>query len=379
MIRQACGLLPMPITATPVVHDGRTSRLTAHRPAPVRRSRSLIGRWQGQEFVIENYLTGKLTAVPPALMQLLDFLGENATMDQILARWAHVPAVDDLIRQLLRQDLLVEEGSELGERESRLELIWPWGHDARYFHYSTNDLEFESDPTVQRQELLDRASEAPPPSPYKDYGEQRVALDRRFEDRSGVFWEVLRRRRTCRSFTGQPISKEQLGDILLWTWGQTGASTYRGTGDLVIKTSPSGGARHPVETYPVVLAVQGIDPGIYHYSVRHNALELLRPGVFANLAVDLCSGHQWIRDAAAVFFMTAVIERSAWKYRHSHAYRVLHLDAGHLGQTFHLVCTALGLGPFTLAATRNSGIEEALGLDGVSEIVIYTAAVGVHA
>ena len=27
---------------------------------------------------------------------------------------------------------------------------------------------------------------------------------------------------------------------------------------------------------------------------------------------------------------------------------VIHLDAGHLGQTFHLVCTALGLAPFVL-------------------------------
>jgi SagB-type dehydrogenase family enzyme len=75
--------------------------------------------------------------------------------------------------------------------------------------------------------------------------------------------------------------------------------------------------------------------------------------------------------------MTAVIERSSWKYRHSHAYRVLYLDAGHLGQTFQLVCTYLGLGPCTFAATHNRLIERELGLDGVSEIVIYTAAVGV--
>jgi hypothetical protein len=55
------------------------------------------------------------------------------------------------------------------------------------------------------------------------------------------------------------------------------------------------------------------------------------------------------------------------------------LDAGHLGQTFHLVCTSLGLGPFTFAATRNPAVEQALGIDGVNEIVLYTAAVGVPA
>jgi len=77
--------------------------------------------------------------------------------------------------------------------------------------------------------------------------------------------------------------------------------------------------------------------------------------------------------------MTAVTERSMWKYPNSHAYRVLLLDAGHLGQTFHLVCTQLGLAPFTTAATDDLAIEETLGLDGVSEFPIYAAATGLPA
>jgi SagB-type dehydrogenase family enzyme len=126
----------------------------------------------------------------------------------------------------------------------------------------------------------------------------------------------------------------------------------------------------------MVLAVDGVEPGIYHYSARDHGIVPLRPGG-VDLAVALCAGHEWIRTAAAVFFMTAVVERSAWKYPSAHAYRVLHLDAGHLGQTFHLVCTELGLGPFTFAATSNPAVESALGIDGITEIVVYTAAVGV--
>jgi nitroreductase len=55
---------------------------------------------------------------------------------------------------------------------------------------------------------------------------------------------------------------------------------------------------------------------------------------------------------------------------------VVLLDAGHLGQTFHLVCTALGLGPFTSSGLRESAIEDALGLDGITEVPIYAAATG---
>jgi SagB-type dehydrogenase family enzyme len=77
-----------------------------------------------------------------------------------------------------------------------------------------------------------------------------------------------------------------------------------------------------------------------------------------------------------VFFMTSMVQRSMWKYPVSHALRVVLLDAGHLGQTFHLVSTALGLAPYSFAATDNAGIEKLLAIDGVREIPIYTCALG---
>jgi hypothetical protein len=58
---------------------------------------------------------------------------------------------------------------------------------------------------------------------------------------------------------------------------------------------------------------------------------------------------------------------------------VLLLDAGHLGQTFHLVCTRLGLAPFTSSAKDDKGIERLLGIDGVREISLCAAATGIPA
>ena len=93
---------------------------------------------------------------------------------------------------------------------------------------------------------------------------------------------------------------------------------------------------------------------------------------------------QFVRDltmpqrnvSVNLFFMTALLERSMWKYKSSHAYRVLLLDAGHLGQTFHLVCTALSLAPFTSAALDGEAIEQELGLDPAAEVALYAAATG---
>lgn len=95
--------------------------------------------------------------------------------------------------------------------------------------------------------------------------------------------------------------------------------------------------------------------------------------------MHLCAYQAWVRDAAAVFFMTAVVGRNMWKYDHARAYRVLQLETGHLGQTFRLVCTRLGLAPFTTAASLDDEIEQELGLDGVSETPTYVAAVGIPA
>jgi hypothetical protein len=52
------------------------------------------------------------------------------------------------------------------------------------------------------------------------------------------------------------------------------------------------------------------------------------------------------------------------------------LDAGHLCQTFCLLATWLDLAPFCTMALADSAIERALGIDGISESVLYAAGVG---
>ena len=77
--------------------------------------------------------------------------------------------------------------------------------------------------------------------------------------------------------------------------------------------------------------------------------------------------------------MTAVISRSLWKYQDEVTYRTLFLDAGHLAQTFCLLATARGLGPFTTAAIQDSYIEKLIGIDGVEEFPVYLCGAGVPA
>ena len=79
---------------------------------------------------------------------------------------------------------------------------------------------------------------------------------------------------------------------------------------------------------------------------------------------------------AVVIFMTAVFARAQWRYDYARAYRSILAEAGHLAQTFCLVATRLGLAPFCSMALADSTIEQDLGIDGVSESVVYCAGVG---
>jgi SagB-type dehydrogenase family enzyme len=188
--------------------------------------------------------------------------------------------------------------------------------------------------------------------------------------------EVLSSRRTCRSFSVDKLSLQSLSTLLNQTWGVHGYVDAPPFGRLLLKTSPSAGARHPVEVYVLINRVEGIRQGLYHYDGRGHQLVFLRK-IAATRTVEYGAGQSFMKDAAALFIMTAVFPRVQWKYRFGRAYRTVLLDAGHLCQTFYLVATSLGLGPFCTALFRDDLIEKDLSLDTVSESALYIAGVGV--
>jgi SagB-type dehydrogenase family enzyme len=91
---------------------------------------------------------------------------------------------------------------------------------------------------------------------------------------------------------------------------------------------------------------------------------------------ELLPTQWWYRDAGALVLLTAVFERTQWRYEGPRAYRAVLIEAGHACQTFCLAATWLGLAPFCSMALADTAIENLLGLDGVSESVLYAAGVG---
>lgn len=362
------------IAATPAASSSVSLSAVPNDPNLVRRANCLVGWFEDDVFVLENYLNGRQTVLDPRLMPALSGLAGSLTRQKVLQRLGG-DLNGSVLDTLLKQGVLLRCGSEPELRDAAVDLHWAWGREARYFHYSTSRTAFTFDAEHERRHLEDVAKHVPQPPAFKDYGYEGIALDDAVLAPNDI-WDTLGRRRTGRAFTNRPIGFAELSAILKYTWGISDLRPDPGVGVVALKTSPSGGARHPVEVYPIVLSAEDVPPGIYHYCAGRHCLEPLQNGDFAQDAVAVCTNQPWVADTAVVFLMTGVLQRSSWKYPQSHAYRVLLLDAGHLGQTFHLVCTALGLSPWTSAALDESKGVDVLAVDGSAEVLLYASACG---
>jgi len=333
--------------------------------------------WAGGKLVFHNYATGVRVAADPIACAVLD----------CFHRWQPAEALPRRLRQFspasLRRAMDQLVRCSLLERSGRPQLpagrAWDswqeWNPAAGFFHFSTKNVPFTIDPAEERRFIRRQAEKAPMPGPVKPYrGAHTVRLPA--PNTEGEFPRVLLERRTWRRFGPQALNLSSLGTLLGLTFGVQGWFDFYGLGRLAQKTSPSGGARHPVEAYVVSLRVRGLPRGLYHYAADRHCLQLLKRGARPRQVETFLAGQKWFRTAAALVVMTAVFAREQWKYPHPRAYRTVLLDAGHLCQTFCLVATWLGLAPFCTMALADSKIERALGLDGVSESVLYAAGVG---
>src|SRR5262249_11675939 len=110
-----------------------------------------------------------------------------------------------------------------------------------------------------------------PQSPFHARAGDRVPLPPTRDE--GELHRVLRDRRTTRSFDGgRPVTASELATVLRTVWGAHG-SVSLAHGDVGLrKNSPSGGSLHPVEVYPIVRQVDGVEPGVYHYRCADHEL-----------------------------------------------------------------------------------------------------------
>ena len=345
----------------------------------LKRATTILVYWKTDRLILENYRTRIAITADPISVRLLHLLSDWRHPEHVhhdLPEYSR-KSVESALRLLLAHTLLVQERTLDARQDARLGSVWchwlPYGS----FHFGTKDELYARGNRRSKlvQELLRGTRQ---PSFFKTYAKASQLTLPPCSAPRGEFLTVLLKRKTHREFSGKALSLYEVSQLLNYTWG---VQEYRSTpyGQLPHKTSPSGGSRHPVEVYLLALKVKGLAAGLYHYNCKRHVLELLHKGNMRQKAMAYCAGQTYVRDAAALFLMTAAFPRSMWKYRSARAYRVVTLDAGHLCQTFCLTATFLGLAPFCTAALKDTLIEKDLAIDGITESVLYAAGVGIPA
>lgn len=308
-------------------------------------------------------------------------------------------SAEHLLSNIKDQELLLPKSSDTEKMQEKADRWAKAGWDEAYDFYTfVEDSPFmdcsdhEEAVARERERMKQFKEEEPVPPHKKSYPNAKkiplpTALETQFSVPGGVFEpkelpDISIEEDAFGSFAqtmngtsdSQSLSKETLGYLLDVTFGFIGECKTPIQGNFPLRTSPSGGSRHPTEAYPVITDWPEIPSGTYHYNPSENALE------------HLTNSGEWLEcernvsnlsfDPRMALVLTSVLERNMWKYRSAKTRQITLLDIGHLICTLELTVQALGL---TVRVTRDIDedlLSDQLGITSFEEPIYGVVLIG---
>ena len=167
------------------------------------------------------------------------------------------------------------------------------------------------DRPLSSQEVSARMSAMWPSLPYEGY----PATDLPEPGHLGMaLSEAIRRRITARNLQGCSVTLAQIGTMLFHSYGETRLNTDTGY-PRPFRVIPSGGGLFPLEIYFHTCRTDDLAPGLYHYNPNQKQVRQLREG---DLSHRISAGFvqpELVMNSAFQVFVTAMFERSVFKYR----------------------------------------------------------------
>ena len=340
-------------------------------PMKVRSARTLVFSRENGQIVAFNFLTKSTFSCAHDLLVFLAFLDDWKSVDEL---GAFVPTMsaeelDATIRQLLDVGAITIQGGELVEIEDEFRSTWGWGLPAALFHFSVQDRDCISLEESEARQLVRLAEcDQPPLFQTNDWAGGDVqqlppALD------GNELLQLMARRRTIRSATPTAIPLSQLSECLFAGMGITGG-TRNCAGTLPLSMTPSGGARNPYEAYVYARFVEGLEVGFYHYSAFDHTLARIRTNSKPKPS-ELLGGQTWADEMPCIIILFALFERTMWKYDDANAYRVVLIEAGHIGQNIMLAATQRGLSACPTAALNHAALKRCVAEPKITHSPVY--------
>ena len=173
--------------------------------------------------------------------------------------------------------------------------------------------------------------------------------------------EAIAARRSVREFLPDPLTVEQIAQLL---WAMQGVTSAAGQ-----RSAPSAGALYPLETYVATAE------GLFHYEPVENRLtrqshDDLRPALS-----HAAFSQKPVSEAPAVLVIAAIYARTEVKYGRTRGPRYVHMEAGHAAENALLEAVALGLAAVPVGAFDDARVHTVLGLP-TEEVALYLIPVG---
>ena len=165
--------------------------------------------------------------------------------------------------------------------------------------------------------------------------------------------ESLVNRRSTRSYENEPLTLQDLSQLLWAAQGITDASGHR--------TAPSAVALYPLSVYVIAGNVPEIIVGVYVYHPEEHSVERIIDGDIRNELATAAMGQASVRQGAVSFVVTVDYDKMTARFGEK-GERFGTLEAGHAAQNLCLQATALNLGLVTAGAIYDDQVADLLDL-----------------
>ena len=269
---------------------------------------------------------------------------------------------------------MVAEASAENAREHEYLEKWAWGLPAALFHFSVQGNSFQTLEQGEAKQLAMADKVGLPPLHKDNSGYKAVKPLTKSAGKSDLL-KIMERRRSARETSDGFVPLQTVSDILFSGMGITG-SVRNAVVTLPLTMTPSGGGRNPYEAYLIARKVDGLAPGIYHYSASDHTLGRLNSTPPERLS-QIVGEQDWADDMSCVIVLAAFLERTMWKYDDPNAYRVVLIEAGHIGQNMLLMATEEHLCACPTAALTHEILFDLLELPSrITCAPVYAIAIG---
>jgi len=165
------------------------------------------------------------------------------------------------------------------------------------------------------------------------------------------FEETLQLRRSTRDFSADPLSLQQVAQLL---WAAQGVTSSDG-----LRVVPSAGSLFPLEIFVVVGRVKDLSPGVYRYHSRQHALSLVANGDRRSTLKKAALNQMAIEQAPIDIIITGVYKRVIKTYK-VRGIRYVQMESGHVAQNISLQAVAMKLGSVPISAFNDQEVTKIL-------------------